>query len=54
MTGPSIRRLRLVDAAPPAHPVAKPAGGSMKIAIATQDLKTVDAHFAAAAATRKA
>ena len=48
MTAPSIRRLRLVDAEPAAPSAAKPAGGSMKIAIATQDLKSVDAHFAGA------
>jgi nitrogen fixation protein NifX len=50
MTSPSVRRLRLVDpeAAGADSAAAKPGAGTMKVAIATQDLKTVDAHFAGA------
>lgn len=47
MSAGSMRRLRLIDGA--AAPQRASAGGeSMKIAIATQDLKTLDAHFAGA------
>jgi nitrogen fixation protein NifX len=45
-----MRRLRLIDhdtASGSGEAVRSP-GGAMKIAIATQDLKTLDAHFAAA------
>ncbi len=51
MNVPSVRRLRLVDPSPDleqAEHTPKPPGGSMKVAIATQDLKSVDAHFAGA------
>jgi len=49
MNTASVRRLRLVEPDPAAHDAStKPAGGRMKIAIATQDLKSVDAHFAGA------
>jgi nitrogen fixation protein NifX len=45
----SVRRLRLVDPDPAEDSaLVKPAGGRMKVAIATQDMKTVDAHFAGA------
>jgi nitrogen fixation protein NifX len=50
MAASSLRRLRLVDPAFPETPGrATPApGGRMRVAIATQDLKAVDAHFAGA------
>ena len=40
----AIRRLRLIPA-PSARAAWNQAGGSMKVAFATQDLKRVDAHF---------
>lgn len=45
-----VRRLRLVDEhfADDPRAAAPGRGGRMKVAIATQDLKTVDAHFAGA------
>jgi nitrogen fixation protein NifX len=44
-----MRRLRLVDTQPPGHvPAVIGIGKTMKVAFATQDLKTVDAHFAGA------
>ncbi len=48
MTAGTVRRLRLVDGAPSARRTAPAEGGYMRIAFATQDLKTVDAHFAGA------
>ena len=48
MTAGTVRRLRLVDGSPPEGRAAPAEGGFMRIAFATQDLKTVDAHFAGA------
>jgi nitrogen fixation protein NifX len=61
MTARTLRRLRLVDGgdAPPVFDADMPAaggpaakspaeGGAMRVAFATQDLATVDAHFAGA------
>lgn len=49
MTASSMRRLRLIDTgALEGSDGAAAKGGTMKIAFATQDLKTVDAHFAGA------
>ena len=56
MTARTLRRLRLVDGGEPLPAIdadrpaaAEPAeGGAMRVAFATQDLATVDAHFAGA------
>ncbi len=45
MPKPSMRRLRLVG---PALEAGEAEGGPMRIAFATQDLRTMDAHFAGA------
>lgn len=47
MTQVTTRRLRLVDPDDPGTRAA-PQGGHMRIAIATQDMTTADAHFASA------
>jgi nitrogen fixation protein NifX len=41
-------RLRVVEAAPADRPAVASGGGNMKVAFATQDMKTLDAHFAGA------
>lgn len=43
-----MRRLRVVDSKADAQPAASVGGGHMKVAFATQDLHTLDAHFAGA------
>lgn len=50
MTALTVRRLRLVDgqAGAPAASADAEGGQSMKVAFATQDLKTMDAHFGGA------
>ncbi len=47
MSAASLRRLRLIDGDAAGAPTVAE-GESMKIAVATQDLKTLDAHFAGA------
>ncbi len=48
MTSTAVQRLRLIDCASDPHRERDREGGNMRIAFATQDLKTLDAHFASA------